>query len=375
MSKMTVPFMNLTLQISSMRAEIDHALDSVLAHANFILGKEVADFEAQWAAFCGTSSAVGVGSGTDALLMILRALGIGSGDEVITVANTFIATVEAISFAGAKPVLVDCCLDDYLIDTDAVAGAITPCTKASIPVHLYGQPANMDALAAVARRSGIPIIEDAAQAHGATLKDGRTCGSLGNAAAFSFYPAKNLGTFGDGGAVTTSDEGLAGKVRLLGNLGSSVKYHHEIKGLNSRLDTIHAAVLSKKLRHLTAWNDSRRKAATWYKEALYGCPGVVLPRESPWTGKHVYHLFVIRLLERNRDVVAKRLSSAGISTVVHYPVPIHIQKAYSELGLKRGAFPNSEVSSRSVLSLPMFPEISREQVDYVCEQLRAAIAA
>jgi len=367
--------MNLPLQISGMRLEIDRALDSVLSHANFILGKEVADFETQWAAFCGTSRAVGVGSGTDALLMILRALGIGNGDEVITVANTFIATVEAISFAGAKPVLVDCCLDDYLINTHAVASAVTPRTKAIIPVHLYGQPANMDALAAVARRYGIPIVEDAAQAHGATLSDGRTCGSLGNAAAFSFYPAKNLGAFGDGGAVTTSDEGLAGKVRLLGNLGSSVKYQHDIKGLNSRLDTIHAAVLSKKLRHLTSWNDSRRKAAARYREALSDCPGVVLPKESPWTGKHVYHLFVIRLLERDRDVFAKRLSSSGVSTAVHYPVPVHLQQAYSELGLNLGAFPNSELSARSVLSLPMFPEMSHEQIDYVCEKVRAAVGA
>jgi dTDP-4-amino-4,6-dideoxygalactose transaminase len=370
---MNVPFMNLPLQIASLRPEIDEAMDAVLAHGNFIHGKEVGAFEKEWAGFCGSAHAVGVGSGTDALLLALRALGLGNGDEVITVANTFIATAEAISFTGAKPVLVDCRIDDYLIDTGAVAAAVTPRTKAILPVHLYGQPANMDALSAIAGRHGIPIIEDAAQAHGASLRDGRKCGTLGKAAAFSFYPGKNLGAFGDGGAVTTSDGALAGRVRLLGNLGSSVKYHHEIKGLNSRLDTIQAAILSVKLHRLAAWNEARRKAAAWYREELADCPSIALPGEAPWTGTHAYHLFVVRILDDSRDQVAKGLASRGVQTVVHYPVPIHLQKAYADLGLKEGAFPSSELAARTILSLPMFPEMTREQVHHVAVSLRSEV--
>jgi dTDP-4-amino-4,6-dideoxygalactose transaminase len=371
----TVPFLDLPLQIRNLRSEVDKAIETVLSHGNFVLGKEVGAFEREWAAFCNVPHAIGVGSGTDALLMILRALGIGPGDEVITVANTFIATAEAISFAGAKPVLVDCSLDDYLIDSEAVEAAITPRTKAIIPVHLYGQPANMDALLAVAKRRGVAVVEDAAQAHGATLKDGRACGSLGIAAAFSFYPAKNLGAFGDGGAVTTGDAALAQRIRLLGNLGSSVKYHHDIKGLNSRLDTLQAAILSVKLRHLGAWNEARRKAAGWYREALAGCPGIKLPAEAPWTGRHAYHLFVVRILEGDRDQVAKELAGHGVQTGVHYPVPVHLQKAYEELGYKAGAFPASETASRTVLSLPLFPEITREQVLRVAGSIRAIVSS
>jgi dTDP-4-amino-4,6-dideoxygalactose transaminase len=316
---------------------------------------------------------VGVGSGTDALHLILRALGIGPGDEVITVANTFIATAEAISYAGARPVLVDCRLEDYLIDPAAVAAAITPRTRAIIPVHLYGQPADMDTLAALAQKHGLALIQDAAQAHGATLSDGRVCGSLGVAAAFSFYPAKNLGAFGDGGAVTTGDEALNRQLRLLRNWGSVVKYHHEVQGFNSRLDTLQAAILSVKLPRLNAWNDARRDAAGWYRSALKGCPGLVLPIEAPWTGRHAYHLFVVRVLERDRDIVARSLADRGVQTVVHYPVPIHLQKAYAGLGLRPGAFPAAEAASRTILSLPMFPELTQVQVEYVAESLRSAL--
>jgi dTDP-4-amino-4,6-dideoxygalactose transaminase len=371
---MNVPFMNLSLQVTSLRPEIDKAMDSVLAHCGFVQGTEVETFEREWAAYCSVSHAIGVNSGTDALLMILRALGIGPGDEVITAANTFIATAEAISFAGAKAVLVDCTIADYLIDTEAVAAAVTPRTKAIIAVHLYGQSADMDGLSAIAKRHGLVLIEDAAQAHGATLSDGRVCGSLGAAAAFSFYPAKNLGALGDGGAVTTGDAALARKIRLLGNLGSSVKYHHEIKGLNSRLDTLQAAVLSVKLRNLTAWNDARRSAAAWYHEALAGCPGIRLPETASWTGLHSYHLFVVRIPEKDRDEVAKALAARGVQTGVHYPVPIHLQKAYADLGLKAGAFPASELAARTILSLPMFPEITKFQVTYVAESLRSELA-
>jgi dTDP-4-amino-4,6-dideoxygalactose transaminase len=370
-----VPFQDLPLQIRTLRAELDPAIDAVLRHGQFILGPEVTAFEQAWAQFCGTKHAIGVGSGTDALQLILRALGIGPGHEVITVANSFIATAEAVSYTGATPVLVDCSLDDYLIDPVAVAAAITPRTRAILPVHLYGQPANMAALAALAHQHGLALVEDAAQAHGATLKDGRSCGALGLASAFSFYPGKNLGAFGDGGAVNTHDDGLARQLKLLRNWGSVVKYHHEIQGYNSRLDTLQAAVLGVKLRHLAAWNDHRRTAAGWYRAALADLPGLVLPVEAPWTGRHVYHLFVIRLLERNRDAVARVLAERGVQTVVHYPVPIHRQKAYSELGYAEGSFPCAEQAARTVLSLPMFPEMTPDHVALVADALRAALTA
>jgi dTDP-4-amino-4,6-dideoxygalactose transaminase len=370
-----VPFQDLPLQIRNLRPELDPALDAVLRHGQFILGPEVTAFEQAWARFCGTTHAIGVGSGTDALQLILRALGIGPGHEVITVANSFIATAEAVSYTGATPVLVDCSLDDYLIDPAAVAAAITPRTRAIMPVHLYGQPANMDALAALAKKHGLALIEDAAQAHGATLKDGRPCGALGLASAFSFYPGKNLGAFGDGGAVNTSDDALARQLKLLRNWGSVVKYHHEIQGYNSRLDTLQAAVLGVKLRHLADWNERRRIAAGWYRSALAGLSDVVPPAEAAWTGRHVYHVFVIRLLGRDRDLVAKALTERGIQTVVHYPVPIHRQKAYAELGYAEGAFPHAEQAARSVLSLPMFPEMTQDHVALVADALRAALAA
>jgi dTDP-4-amino-4,6-dideoxygalactose transaminase len=370
-----VPFQDLPLQIRTLRAELDPAIDAVLRHGQFILGPEVTAFEQAWAQFCGTKHAIGVGSGTDALQLILRALGIGPGHEVITVANSFIATAEAVSYTGATPVLVDCSLDDYLIDPVAVAAAITPRTRAILPVHLYGQPANMAALAALAHQHGLALVEDAAQAHGATLKDGRSCGALGLASAFSFYPGKNLGAFGDGGAVNTHDDGLARQLKLLRNWASVVKYHHEIQGYNSRLDTLQAAVLGVKLRHLAAWNDHRRTAAGWYRAALADLPGLVLPVEAPWTGRHVYHLFVIRLLERNRDAVARVLAERGVQTVVHYPVPIHRQKAYAELGYAEGSFPCAEQAARTVLSLPMFPEMTPDHVALVADALRAALTA
>jgi dTDP-4-amino-4,6-dideoxygalactose transaminase len=373
MPPIKVPFQDIPLQVRNLKPEIDAAVNAVLAHGEFILGPEVAIFEREWAQFCQVPHSVGVGSGTDALHLILRALGIGPGDEVITVANTFIATAEAISYAGARPVLVDCRLEDYLIDPAAVAAAITPRTRAIIPVHLYGQPADMDTLAALTQKHGLALIQDAAQAHGATLSDGRVCGSLGVAAAFSFYPAKNLGAFGDGGAVTTGDEALNRQLRLLRNWGSVVKYHHEVQGFNSRLDTLQAAILSVKLPRLNAWNDARRDAAGWYRSALKGCPGLVLPIEAPWTGRHAYHLFVVRVLERDRDIVARSLADRGVQTVVHYPVPIHLQKAYAGLGLRPGAFPEAEAASRTILSLPMFPELTQVQVEYVAESLRSAL--
>ena len=370
-----VPFQNLPLQISRQRTEIDAAIGRVVTHGQFILGPEVAEFERLWADFCGAAYAVGVGSGTDALHLILRALGIGAGDEVITVANSFIATAEAISYSGAKPVLVDCCLDDYLIDPAAVAAAITPRTRAIIPVHLYGQPANIDALAALAKKHGLALVEDAAQAHGATLADGRRCGMLGMAAAFSFYPGKNLGAFGDAGAMTTGDAALARQLSLLRNWGSVVKYHHEVQGFNSRLDTLQAAILSVKLRQLSAWNEHRRTAASWYRAALADCPGLVLPVVASWTGLHAYHLFVVRLTQHKRAAVAQQLLESGMQTVVHYPIPIHLQKAYADLNYQTGTFPSAETAARQILSLPMFPEITQDQVAQVAQALRRALTA
>lgn len=372
-SSFKVPFQDLPLQTRALRAELDPVIDRVLNHCGFIHGPEVAEFEKAFAASCGSAHAVGLGSGTDALQFICRGLGIGPGDEVITVANTFIASAEAVSYAGAKPVLVDCRLEDYLIDPAALAAAITPRTKAVMPVHLYGQPANIPVIEEICRKHGLHLIEDSAQAHGAKLTDGRHCGTLGAAAGFSFYPGKNLGAFGDGGAVTTDNEALAQRLRLLRSWGSVVKYHHEIQGYNSRLDTLQAAILHVKLQHLARWNENRRLIAGWYRENLRDCAELVLPQEMPWCGRHVYHLFVVRFPQHDRDVIAKRLLEDGVQTVVHYPIPIHRQKAYAEMGLKEGTFPNSERAAKSILSLPMFPEMTRDQCDYVCERLRAAL--
>jgi dTDP-4-amino-4,6-dideoxygalactose transaminase len=368
-----VPFQDLPRQTAQLRSELDPVIDRVVQRCDFIHGKECAEFEAAFAAFVSTKHAVGLGSGTDALQFICRGLGIMGDDEVITAANSFIASAEAVSYAGAKPVLVDCRLDDYLIDTDALTAAITPRTKAILPVHLYGQAADIDAIANLCAKHGLHLIEDAAQAHGATLKDGRVCGALGIAAGFSFYPGKNLGAFGDAGAVTTDDDELAHQLHLLRSWGSVVKYQHDIKGYNSRLDTLQAAILSVKLRHLAAWNDARAKVAGWYRENLRDCAAVVLPAEAPWCGRHVYHLFVVRLPAHDRDTVAQKLLSAGVQTIVHYPIPIHLQKAYADLGYKSGTFPNTEMAAKSILSLPIFPEMIRAECDYVCEQLRSAL--
>ena len=368
-----VPFQDLPLQTAQLRPELDPVIDQVLRHCGFIHGRECAEFEKNFAAFVGTTHAVGLGSGTDALQFICRGLNLTGDDEVITVANSFIASAEAVSYAGAKPVLVDCRLDDYLIDPAAIAAAITPRTKAILPVHLYGQAANVDAITSLCAKHGLHLIEDAAQAHGATLKDGRACGTLGGAAGFSFYPGKNLGAFGDAGAVTTNDEKLAHQLRLLRSWGSVVKYHHDIKGYNSRLDTLQAAILGVKLKRLAGWNEARAKVAGWYRENLRACADVVLPAVAPWAGRHVYHLFVVRFPAHDRDTIAKKLGDAGVQTVVHYPIPIHLQKAYAELGYRPGAFPNAEQAAKSILSLPMFPEMTRTQCDYVCETLCSAL--
>jgi dTDP-4-amino-4,6-dideoxygalactose transaminase len=370
---MNVPFVDLPLQYQNLRAEIDPAVLAVMSKCNFILGQDVQDFEKEFADFVGAKHCVSVGSGTDALQLILRGLGIGPGDEVITVTNTFIATVEAITYVGATPVLVDCTLGDYLIDTEAVARAITPRTRAIMPVHLYGQPVNIDPLLALGKAHGLFVVEDAAQAHGAAWRDGRRCGTVGVAAGFSFYPGKNLGAYGDGGAVTTNDAGLAEKLQLLRNWGSVVKYHHDIKGYNSRLDTIQAAVLRVKLRYLEKWNNARLAIARGYRERLGGVSGVVLPEEAPWNGRHAYHLFVVRLPGKNRDEIMRQLGAKGIQTGIHYPRPVHLQKAYADLGLGPGAFPNAEALAGDIVSLPMFPEMTQQQLDHVSHTLKELV--
>ena len=371
---MKVPFLDFVGPYEELKAELDEAYFRFMRSAWYILGKEVEAFENEFADYCGAKHCIGVGNGLEALHLILRAYGITEGDEVIVPSNTYIATWLAVSYTGAKPVPVEPDAKTFNLDPNRIAAAITPRTKAVLPVHLYGQPANIGAIAPLCQRHGLALIEDAAQAHGAALADGRACGALGVAAGFSFYPGKNLGAFGDGGAVTTNDAALAHRLRLLRNWGSVVKYHHEITGYNSRLDTLQAAVLRVKLRHLAGWNEARRTAAAWYGDELHGCPGLALPAVMPWCARHVWHLYVVRIVDQDRDTVARQLLEAGVQTVVHYPVPIHLQPAYAGLGHRPGAFPQAERAARSVLSLPMFPEITREQVAQVAAALRKILA-
>jgi dTDP-4-amino-4,6-dideoxygalactose transaminase len=339
-----------------------------MANTRFVLGEEVRFFEQEFAAFCGARHCVGVANGTDALHLIVRAMGIGPGDEVITQTNSFIATAIGISYAGATPVFVDCNPATYQMDVSKLEAAITPRTKAIIPVHLYGQPADMDAVLAVARRHGLRVIEDACQAHGATYR-GQPVGALGDAAAFSFYPGKNLGAYGDGGGITTNDEALATRLRAFRDYGQTVKYHHDFQGYNSRLDTIQAAILRVKLKRLASWNQSRQRAAAAYAKAL-GRIGMEPPGQVAY-GTHIWHLYVVQVA--NRAEVQKRLADAGVATGIHYPVPIHLQKAYANLGYKRGVFPVAEAGADRILSLPMFPELTGAQVEYVVSELAKVV--
>lgn len=363
---MKVAFVDLQSEYQAIKAEIDDAVAGVLNRSDYVLGKKVADFEGAFANYCEAAHAVGVDSGFSALELILRAYDIGPGDEVITAANTFIATALAISNCGARPVLVDMEPDSYNLDPTKVEAAITPATKAILPVHLYGQPADMDPILAIARRHGLRVVEDACQSHGARYK-GRRTGSLGDAAAFSFYPSKNLGAYGDGGMVVTSDADIAERVRLLRNLGQTVKYHHTIKGFNHRLDTLQAAVLCAKLPHLDEANAARRQAAAQYRRELGDLP-VVAPVEESWA-EHVYHLYVIQVEER--DALQAHLSAAGVATGIHYPIPIHVQPAYAELGYQQGDFPETERYAERILSLPMFPGITNEAITYTVDSITA----
>jgi len=366
---MRVPFVDLQAQHRGLSLALHGAVDEVITRCDFILGSAVERFEADFARYIGARHAIGVGTGLDALELALRAHGIGPGDEVITAANTFIATVLAIEAVGARPVLVDVNRETYGMDPGAAAAAIGPRTRALMPVHLYGQPVALDAIIALARRHHLVVIEDAAQAHGARY-DGRRAGAFGDAAAFSFYPAKNLGACGDGGMIVTSDDGIAEKARVLRNYGQRVKYHHSAIGTNSRLDTLQAAILAIKLPHLDQWNDARRRHAQAYTERLAGVVHTPLTAAGV---EHVYHLYVIEV--ERRDEVQQHLRSREVDTGIHYPIPVHLQEACAHLGYRAGEFPNTEAAAPRILSLPMYPELAPEQIEQVTASLLAAMAA
>jgi len=361
---MNVPFVDLRAQHRAIRDEVNQAIQQVMERADFALGKDVARLEEEFATFCGTRYAIGVDSGLSALELSLRAFGIGPGDEVIVPAHTFIATAAAVTFAGAQPVLVDIDPTTYNIDVAQIEAAITPHTQAIIPVHLYGLPAEMDTILDLADKHGLIVIEDACQAHGAHYK-GKRVGSLGHASAFSFYPTKNLGGCGDGGMVVTDDAQVAERVRAMRNCGQKVKYRHELPPFNHRLDTLQAAILRVKLRCLEGWNEARRRNAALYTELL-AKSGVTTPVEAP-DSAHVYHLYVVRTPQR--DALQAHLREQGIGTAIHYPIPIHLQPFYAKNGFRRRQFPVTEQVCDEILSLPMFPEMTAEQVQYVSTQV------
>ena len=361
-----IPFLDVKTSNGELKPELRNALERVLDSGQFILGNELKQFEGEFSNYCGTGYCVGVGNGLDALHLILRAYDIGDGDEVIVPSNTYIATWLAVSYSGAKLTPIEPDERTYNLDPARIEAAVNTRTKAIIAVHLYGQPADMDSINAIARNHGIKVIEDAAQAHGATYK-GRRVGSLGDAAGFSFYPGKNLGAIGDAGAVTTNDAELAEKVRALRNYGSRVKYHNDLKGFNSRLDELQAAFLREKLRKLDGWNKRRREITSRYLQRLEDC-SIVLPHTPDWA-EPVWHLFVIRA--EPRDDLQNHLKATGIGTMIHYPIPPHLQRAYADLGMERGSLPIAEAIHNEVLSLPIGPTMSDDQVDQVIAAVRA----
>jgi dTDP-4-amino-4,6-dideoxygalactose transaminase len=364
-----IPFVDLRAQRDTIASEISTAIGRVLDRCDFILGEELELFERDFAEYCGTPYAVGVGSGTEALHLACRALRLGPGDEVIVPAATFVATALGVSMTGATPVLVDVRAEDALIDPVGVEAAITPRTKAVIAVHLYGQCADMAAIGEIAAKHSLNVIEDAAQAHGATYGATRS-GGLGDIGCFSFYPAKNMGAYGDGGAVTTAWPELVDRVRMLRNCGARVKYHHEEIGLNSRLDTLQAAILRVKLQHLDHWNNARRAIARCYDEVLTGVPGVDRTRYAPGS---VYHLYVVRVAERDR--VVARLNATGIAASIHYPKALHELEAYRGLGYAPGAFPVAEDWARRCLSLPIYPELTLADAERCANALKDAMSS
>lgn len=348
-----IPFLDLKAQYASIKPEVDAAIQGVLNTCQFTLGSEVAAFEEEFAAYCGSTHGIGVNSGTSALQLALLAAGIGPGDEVITVPFTFVASVAAIHYTGAKPVFVDIDPRTYTMDAKALEAAVTPRTKAILPVHLYGQPADMDPILQVAKKHGLIVVEDAAQAHGAEYNGSRV-GGLGDFGCFSFYPGKNLGAYGEGGMVVTANPELARKVRMLRDWGGEKKYQHVLKGYNMRLEGLQGAVLRVKLRHLGGWTEGRRAAAARYG-ALLADSGVSTPAALP-NVRHVYHIYAIR--SANREKWQAALQAHGIGTGIHYPTPVHLLPAYADLGYRAGAFPHSEQAANEVLSLPMYPELT-----------------
>jgi dTDP-4-amino-4,6-dideoxygalactose transaminase len=359
---MKVPFGDLRRQYESMRQEIDAVVQRVFERGWFILGVEGENFEQQFASYLGVKRAVGVGSGTEAIHLALRAVGVEAGDEVITVANTCVPTVSGIWAAGALPVLVDVDESNFTLDSKLLEAAITPKTKAILPVHLYGQAADLEPIMEIARRYNIKVIEDAAQAHGATYRN-RKLGSIADAAAFSFYPSKNLGANGDGGAVTTNDEEIAERIVRLRNYGQEKRYYHKTKGTNSRLDEVQAAILSAKLNHLDDWNQRRREIARIYDEGITH-PLIQKPAQMAYA-EHNFHLYVIRC--KRRETLQSYLNDRGIATLIHYPVPIHLQEAYSDLRKGVGDYQVSELLAGEILSLPIFPELTYDEALYVVD--------
>lgn len=366
---MIVPFLDLKKQSQKIAQEVFPLFGEIIESAGFVGGSHIQKFEEEFARFCKTEYCVAVNSGTDALRFALIASGIKTGDEVITVPNTFIATSEAITQSGGRPVFVDIDPRTYNIDVNKIEQTITSKTKAIIPVHLYGQCADMDIVVDIAHRYGLVVIEDACQAHGAEYK-GKRAGSLGLIGCFSFYPGKNLGAFGEGGAIVTDDDNLAKKIRMLRDHGQIKKYEHETEGYNGRLDTIQAAVLKVKLKYLEEWNALRREHAMLYKELLGNMEEIVLPFEPEWS-RAVYHLYVIRV--KNRNGLQQELLKLDIQTGLHYPTPLHLQKAYAHLECQKGTFPIAEQYSQEILSLPMFPELDRTQIEYVAESIKMCL--
>lgn len=366
MVNVKVPYLDLKAQYQSLKPEIDAAIGRVLDSCQFVLGSEVGGFEQEFAAYTQTSDCIALNSGTSALHLALLAAGVGTGDEVITVPFTFVASVAAVLYAGAKPVLVDIDPQSFTIDPAAIEARITSRTKAILPVHLYGQAADMDPIMEIARRHGLIVIEDAAQAHGAKYK-GRSVGSIGDMACFSFYPGKNLGAYGEGGAVTTNNPEYAHTVRMLRDWGQDRKYHHLLRGYNYRMEGFQGAILRVKLKHLDKWTEARRSVVKRYNELLAGSD-VETPKEMSW-GRHVYHVYTLRA--EDRDGLQAALTAEGIQTGIHYPVPVHLQPAYSDLGYVRGSFPEAEKAATEVLSLPLYPEMTDNQVQTVAQSLAA----
>jgi dTDP-4-amino-4,6-dideoxygalactose transaminase len=364
-----IPYGDLKAQYHTIKREIDEAIARTLESSQFILGTEVAAFEVEFAAFQGAQHGVGTNSGTSALHLALLAAGVGAGDEVITTPFTFVATAAAILYTGARPVYVDIDPETYTLDPARIAAAITPRTKAIVPVHLFGHPADMDPIMNLARVHGLVVIEDAAQAHAAEYR-GRRVGGIGDMACFSFYPGKNLGAYGEAGCVLTNNQELARTVRLLRNWGEERRYHHVLRGYNYRMEGLQGAILRVKLRHLEAWTEDRRSRAVAYAQALEGC-GVRLPRELPWA-RHVYHVHAIE--SPFRDEIHRDLGGQQIQTAIHYPVPIHLMEAYRDPAFPPGSFPQAERVAAHILSLPIYPELPIGAIEQIAEAVRASLA-